>query len=96
MADRLRVGVAGLGTVGVGVAKLFADPGGRLNESMRLTAVAARDRDRARGADFSAYRWHESAGALAADADIDVVIELIGGAEGVALEMAKAALGRGA
>ena len=38
---RLRVGIAGLGTVGRGVAKLFADGGSRLNEKMQLVAVSA-------------------------------------------------------
>jgi homoserine dehydrogenase len=96
MAEKLRVGIAGLGTVGVGVAKLFADPNGRLNETMRLVGVAARDRDRPRGADVSGYRWYESAEALAADRDIDVLIELIGGADGVARAAVEAALKRGA
>ncbi len=96
MAGKLRVGIAGLGTVGVGVAKLFADPNGRLNEQMQLVAVAARDRARVRGADFSLYRWHESAEALASDPEIDVVVELIGGADGAAKRAVEIALGRGA
>jgi homoserine dehydrogenase len=96
MTKRLRVGIAGLGTVGVGVAKLFADPNGRLNEAMQLVAVAARDRERARGADFSGYRWRDSAEALAGDPEIDVFIELIGGADGVAKRAVEVALARGA
>lgn len=96
MTEKLRVGIAGLGTVGVGVAKLFANPDGRLNEKLVLTAVSARNKDRPRAIDFSTYRWFDSAEALAADPEIDVVIELIGGAEGVAKNVAEAALGRGA
>ncbi|HRK65015.1 MAG TPA: homoserine dehydrogenase, partial [Terricaulis sp.] len=96
MAQKLRVGIAGLGTVGVGVAKLFADPRGRLNEKMELVAVAARDRARPRGADFGAYRWHDGAEAMAADPDIDVFIELIGGADGPAKRAVEMALKRGA
>jgi len=90
------VGVAGLGTVGVGVAKLFADPNGRLNEKMQLVAVAARDRNRARGADVSRYRWHDGAEAMAADPDIDVLVELIGGSDGPAKRAVEMALSRGA
>ena len=44
MAERkLRVGVAGLGTVGGGLLKLFADPQARVNEKLELVAVSARD-----------------------------------------------------
>ena len=61
-------------------------PGGRIV----VTAVSARDRRRDRGVDLSAVRWYEDAVAMAADPEIDVVVELIGGADGVAL-----AAGRG-
>lgn len=93
---KLRVGIAGLGTVGGGVAKLFADSQARVNEKLELVAVTARDRGRARGVDLSRYRWAESAEALARDPDIDVVVELIGGSEGPARGAVEAALARGA
>lgn len=96
MSRKLRVGIAGLGTVGGGVAKLFADPSGRLNEKLDLVAVSARDRARARSADVSRYRWAESPEALAADPEIDVFVELMGGADGPARRAVEAALSRGA
>ena len=60
-----------------------------------VTAVSARDRNKDRGLDLSGCRWHDDARALADDADVDVVVELIGGSEGVALELVRAALGAG-
>ena len=84
----LRVAVAGLGTVGAGTlqlletqAELLAVRGGR---RIIVSAVSARDRRRDRGVDLSAVRWYEDAVAMAADPDIDAVVEVIGGAEGVA------------
>src|SRR6188472_826570 len=84
----LRVAVAGLGIVGAGTlqlletqAELLAVRGGR---RIIVSAVSARDRRRDRGVDLSAVRWYEDAVAMAADPDIDAVVEVIGGAEGVA------------
>ena len=94
--SKLRVGVAGLGTVGGGLLKLFADPNARVNEKLALVAVSARDRSRARGAEIGAYRWFDDAAEMAAQPDIDVVVELIGGGDGVARRTVEAALQRGA
>lgn len=93
---KLRVGIAGLGTVGGGLLKLFADPATRVNEKLELVAVSARNRARERGADISAYRWHDDPVELAASSDIDVVVELIGGADGPAKRVVETTLGRGA
>jgi homoserine dehydrogenase len=94
--SKLRVGVAGLGTVGGGLLKLFADPNARVNEKLELVAVSARDRARARGADVGAYRWFDDAAAMAAQPDIDIVVELIGGSDGIARRVVETALKRGA
>jgi homoserine dehydrogenase len=94
--EKLRVGIAGLGTVGGGLLKLFADPKSRLNEKLALVAVCARDRNRTRGADIGAYRWCETPAELAAQPDIDVLVELIGGADGPAKDAVEGALQRGA
>jgi homoserine dehydrogenase len=95
----LKIALAGLGTVGAGTLRLLhrnadilTERGGR---RIVVDAVSARDRRRDRGIDLSAVRWFDDAEAMAADPDIDVVVELIGGAEGIALDTVKAALTRG-
>lgn len=93
---KLRVGIAGLGTVGGGLLKLFADPHSRVNEHLDLVAVSARDRNRARTVDVSRYRWFDDPTELAAQSDIDVVVELMGGSEGAARATVETALKRGA
>ncbi len=99
MSGDLKVGLAGLGTVGAGTLALL-----RRNERLieqrtgrRLvvTAVSARDRARSRGVDLDAVLWHEDARSLAEDPEVDVVVELIGGADGVALELSRRALAAG-
>jgi homoserine dehydrogenase len=95
----LRVGLAGLGTVGGGVARLLAanaEPiAARCGRPVTLTAVCARDRGRDRGVDLSGMAWEDDPAALATRPDVDVVAEVIGGAEGPARACVEAALAAG-
>jgi homoserine dehydrogenase len=95
----LRIGIAGLGTVGAGTLRLLRDNAEllalRTGRRLAVTAVSARDPGRARDLDLTDLRWHGDARALADDAEVDVVCELIGGSEGVALDLVRAALRRG-
>ncbi|MGH7042852.1 MAG: homoserine dehydrogenase [Acetobacteraceae bacterium] len=96
MSGPLRVGVAGLGTVGVGVLRLLivnADVvAARAGRPVVVTAVSARDRARDRGVSLARMRWHDDPVTLASDPDVDVVVELIGGADGPARALVEAAL----
>jgi homoserine dehydrogenase len=95
----LRLGIAGLGTVGGGVVELLRRNAEllerRSGRRLVLGAVSARDRRRDRGLDLSAVRWFADAVAMAADPEIDILVELIGGAEGTARAVVEAALGAG-
>lgn len=99
MSKPLSIGIAGLGTVGVGVVKILAERAAFLaaasGREMRLVAVSARDKAKDRGIDISGVRWEDDARALAQADDIDVVVELIGGAEGIAREVVDLALSNG-
>ncbi len=96
MKPPFKIAIAGLGTVGSGVlqlldrqADLLAQRAGR---RIVVVAVSARDRRRDRGTDISAVRWYEDAAAMAADPEIDAVVELIGGADGIACQVLDTAL----
>lgn len=95
----LRVGIAGLGTVGGGVIGLLAKNGAmlarRAGRPIQVVAVSARDRSRDRGIDLSGLRWYDNAAELAADPDIDVFVELIGGSDGIARQAVETALKAG-
>jgi homoserine dehydrogenase len=99
MKPDLRVGVAGLGTVGAGTVKLLHDNAGliaaRAGRAIKVTAVSARNRAADRGVSLEGIAWHEDAIALANDPNVDVVVELIGGSEGTARALAAAALAAG-
>jgi homoserine dehydrogenase len=92
----LKIAVAGLGTVGAGTVQLLLRQAEilamRAGRQLALTAVSARDRRVDRGADLSAARWYDDAVAMAADPEIDVVVELIGGADGVGRRVVETAL----
>ena len=98
MSQSLRIGVAGLGTVGAALVRMI----GRRREALlasgldvTVTAVSARDRSRDRGIDLSGVEWFEDPVALARSASVDCVVELMGGAEGAAKATVEAALEAG-
>lgn len=95
MAAPLKIGIAGLGTVGAGVIRILQthgeEIGKRAGRMITVNAINARDKSKNRGVDLSSYQWVDNAVAIAR-ADIDVVVELIGGDEGEARDLVEAAL----
>ena len=83
LAEPLRVGLAGLGTVGSAVAGMLARAQGPLKERagrpIELVAYAAKDPPKDAALDLSKVRKVDSPVALARDAGIDVFVELMGG-----------------
>jgi homoserine dehydrogenase len=81
----VRVGLLGFGTIGTGVAKVLersADViGERLGHPLRLVRIADLDTTRDRGIDVSGIRFDSDGGALVADPEVDIVVELIGGTD---------------
>lgn len=99
MADALKIGIAGLGTVGASLVRIIQQKSNELTVTcgrpITITAVSARDKARDRGVDLSAVTWFDRPEELAEKGDIDVFVELIGGAEGAAKASVRAALDRG-
>src|SRR5262245_41797504 len=96
MSNTLRLGIAGLGTVGSEVARLIQVEAPlherRSGKKLVVTAVSARDKKKKRSADFSSVPWADNPADLAARPDVDAVVELMGGAEGAAKQLAEATL----
>ncbi len=95
----LKVGIAGLGTVGQGVYKILSEKkdlfAHKTGQNIEVVAVSARNKNKDRGLPFDKIRWYDNAVDMASDKDIDIIIELIGGAEGVAAELVKKSLENG-
>ena len=99
MSTPLRLGIAGLGTVGAGVIKIVRQKGSlladRAGRPVTISAVSARSKDKDRGVTLSQYAWEDDPVALASRDDIDVYVELMGGADDPAKASVEAALKAG-
>jgi homoserine dehydrogenase len=99
MKRPLKLGIAGLGTVGTGLLHLLAEHGPRLGRSVgrniEVAGVSARSRGKERGVSLAGAEWFMDAERLAADPGIDVFVELIGGDDGVAKRAVETALKAG-
>lgn len=98
-AALLRLGIAGLGTVGVGVLKMIHKNAKiislRTGRDIVVTAVSARSRSKDRGVDLSGFAWEDDPVALAKRDDVDIFVELMGGHEGPAKDATEAAVAAG-
>ena len=99
MSEPFKIGIAGLGTVGTGVLRLLDEHAdlleARSGRRIVVSAVSARDPARDRGVDLSPYRWCDDPVQLASLDGLDAVVEAVGGTNGPALQLARAALGAG-
>ncbi len=99
MTHPLRLGIAGLGTVGVGVVRIVQKHAdllqARSGRAITISAVSARSRDKDRGVDLSGYAWEDDPVALARRDDVDLFIEVMGGHDGPAKDATEAAIAAG-
>lgn len=99
MSQPLRLGIAGLGTVGMGVVRIVRQQAAllsaRTGRDITISAVSARSKDKDRGLSLSDYAWETDPVALAKRDDVDVFVELMGGEDGPAKDATEAALAAG-
>ena len=99
MSDPLRLGIAGLGTVGVGVVKIVERHADllarRCGRPIQIVAVSARSKGKDRGVTLSRFAWEDDPVALARRPDVDVFVELMGGSDGPAKHATEAAIASG-
>ena len=99
MTSPLRLGIAGLGTVGVGIVRIVQNHAALLEQRagrpIVVTAVSARSKGKNRDVDVSAYEWEDDPALLAKREDVDVFIEVMGGHEGPAKDATEAAIAAG-
>lgn len=93
------IAIAGLGTVGAAVARLLQQNAklisARAGTVITLRAVSSRNKAKKRDCDLSSITWVDDPCMLPHMPDVDGVVELIGGADGIAYEVAHATLKAG-
>ena len=95
----INIGIAGLGTVGSEVAKQLQSNSEFLNrkagKQLNLVAVSANNKNKNRNFDLSNLKWFTDAALMSETNEIDLVVELIGGSDGIALDLCKNSLIKG-
>lgn len=95
----LRIGIAGLGTVGASTVQLLEQHAkmiqSRVGQAVEVTAISARSKTIDRGFALDAYRWFDDPVEMTSDPDIDVIVELIGGSDGIAKALVEKGLANG-
>ena len=83
MSEPLKLGIAGLGTVGTGLLELLQSNGDHMaaitGREIVVTGISARNATKKRKALAPKARWFDDPVALARDPGNDVFVELIGG-----------------
>ncbi len=96
MNEPLKIAVAGLGNVGIGVVKILKKHKQlimeRAGREVKIIAVSAKSRKKERGVDLTQFEWVEDAREFANMDTVDVIVELIGGEDGIAYELCRNSL----
>ncbi len=99
MKPSLNIAIAGLGTVGTGTVKILQQQSTliaqRTGKPVKIVAVSARNKKKKRDIDLKGTLWVDDPVALAKRADVDLVVELMGGSEGAAKALVETALKNG-
>jgi homoserine dehydrogenase len=99
MSAPLRIGIAGLGTVGGGTLAVLEKQAAllekRCGRPLKVVAVSARSKNKQRELNIAAIRWIDDPVSMGTDPEIDVVVEMMGGSEGTARQLVETALANG-
>ena len=99
MARTINIAIAGLGTVGAETYRIITEESdflkARSSANFNVVAVSAKSKDKKRDVDLTGVEWIADCRDIADIDNIDVVIELVGGSEGVAKELVEKAITNG-
>ena len=86
------IAIVGLGTVGTATIQLLENQLTNINnksgKKIIIKAISAKNKTKPRNIDLGRYDWEDSPVILTKRKDIDAIVELIGGSDGLAKELA--------
>lgn len=97
MAERnFNIGIVGLGTVGLSTIKMIEDNSEifyeKTNKKINILGISAKNKDKDRGLSLDKYDWYNNPFDMLKLKNLDVLVELVGGAQGMALDIVNKAL----
>jgi len=99
LSEPLRIAIAGLGTVGAGTLRILHEHADllaqRCGRPLEVVAISARSRTKNRGVPIEDFAWFDDPVEMARSTGVDVIVELIGGEDGVAKALVETAIGSG-
>ena len=96
---KVGIGLVGLGTVGSGLVEIIQKKHSlfkkKYNLDLSIQGISARSKTKVRSFNTNKYVWFQDPLKMINNSKIDIIVELIGGSDGLALELAKQSLKKG-
>ena len=93
------IGLVGLGTVGSGLIQIIEKKKNYFKRKYKLklsiNGISAKNKSRKRPFNQKKYVWYSNPLKMIENQDIDIIVELVGGSDGLALNLAKQSLKEG-
>ena len=96
---KIGVGIVGLGTVGTGLIEIIQKNKNlyknKYNIDFSINGISAKNQKKNRNINIKSYKWFNNPIKMTEQPNIDIVVELIGGSDGLALKLALKSLRNG-
>ncbi|MBV68406.1 MAG: homoserine dehydrogenase [Pelagibacterales bacterium] len=95
---KIGIGIVGLGTVGSGLIEIIQKNNNiyknKYKTDFSINGISAKNRNKKRNVSIKGYKWFDDPVKMTELPNIDIIVELIGGSDGLALKLAKESLKR--
>ncbi len=93
---KIGIGIVGLGTVGSGLIEIIQKNNNsyksKYNLDFSINGISAKNKKKKRNINIKNYKWFNDPIKMTEFSDIDIIVELVGGSDGLALKLAEKSL----
>ena len=97
--EKVGIGLVGLGTVGSGIVEIIEKKKNifkkKYNMDLFIKGISAKSKIKKRSFDINKFTWYQNPFKMIDDTEIKIIVELVGGSDGLALDLAKQTLKKG-